>query len=62
MILLNWTGNDEPRRIPAFERDSDGKGVWFWSVRWLGMEMVCYSKAMATQLIDRLNRVGDPAH
>lgn len=57
MILLNWTGLARIYWVPSIKRKSDGWGIWFCSVRWVGLEVVFYSKAMATEFINRLNCV-----
>lgn len=55
MIVVNLTGLKRFYWIPYVERSSDGFGLWYASVRWLGVEVIAYSKEMATEFIQRLN-------
>jgi hypothetical protein len=56
MLILNLTGLGRTYWVPQLKHDSDRDGLWFWSLRWLQVEVVVYSVAMATEFIRRFNR------
>jgi hypothetical protein len=58
MIVFNFTGLPRAYWLPQFMADTDGYGLWFCSVRWLGCEVIVYSREMATAFIRRLNKKG----
>lgn len=65
MIVFNFTGLDRMYWLPKFSRGNSCPGVWFYSVKWLGLELIASSKDMATVMIYRLgmhrwNQEGGP--
>lgn len=56
MLLINWTGLKKIYWVPEVKRRTDHYNLWFTSFRFLGLEIVVYSKVMATEFIRRFNR------
>lgn len=56
MIILNLTGLSRVYWLPSLDHQNDHHGLWYWEMRFLGVEVIVYSKAMGTEFIRRLNR------
>ena len=60
MIIVNFTGLDRTYWLPVVEHESDNDGLWFVIIRWLGVEVTCFSIMMGTAFVDRLNKEEHP--
>ena len=56
MITFNFTGLSRVYWLPSIVHESDHADLWFTAIRWLGVEVIFYSIAMATEFINRINR------
>jgi len=54
MILFNFTGLARFYWLPVVEHSKYGN-LWYFSIRWLNVEIIVYSKIMATEFIRRIN-------
>jgi hypothetical protein len=53
LILINMTGLERWYWLPSFARESDGDGLWYWDVKWLGVQLSAHSKPMGCEMIRR---------
>lgn len=53
LILFNATGLDHWYWWPSFAHESDGSGLWYWDVKWLGVQLSAHSKSMGSEMIRR---------
>lgn len=56
MIVFNFTGLKRVYWLPCLRHKSDLDGLWFWSLRWLGVEVIAYSREMGSAFIYRMNK------
>ena len=55
LVIINATGLNKLYLMPKIERSNNKKGVWYWSITWLSVEFLLYSKAMGTRMIELLD-------
>ena len=55
LVIINATGLNKLYLMPMIERSNNKKGVWYWSITWLSVEFLLYSKAMGTRMIELLD-------
>lgn len=59
MLFLNLTGLNRfywwPKVEHQYDRTGLVHGLWYWSFKWLGVEVVAYSTTIAREFIRRLN-------
>lgn len=54
MLLINWSGLKRFYGLPLFKGHRD-KRIWYFEVKWLGIQITLYSIEMAHQMLGSLN-------
>jgi hypothetical protein len=51
VIVFNFTGLSRWYLVPRVGHESDGDGLWYVDLKWLGVEVSIYSRQMGNVLI-----------
>ena len=57
MLLINWTkGFSQTYWRPVFHRRADGKGLWYFEVKFLRVQVCLYSRDMGMKFLETARR------
>ena len=51
MLIFNLTGLSRFYWFPVVQGQNDHAGLWYWSLRFLGLEVIGYSREMGAAFI-----------
>lgn len=57
VFLLNLTGIDRVYWLPWWKFQTDGAGLWYFDLKWLGVQFMIYSRQMGEEIWRRAEKV-----